>query len=416
MYNHIIAIIPFLRAGADKSLKGSPAGPGICPGFSFPLMRNIIFRMDKENLVKITQLRHRLHQCAELSGRERETGRLLREFLKDNTSLEIIEKNGWFYAVKRGADLKAGSIAFRADMDALPIEESIPLPYASLHAGVSHKCGHDGHSAALCGLALELDVLAPAKTVYLLFQKAEEIGKGGKYCAAFIKETGISEVYAFHNLNGFPVSSIVYRRGLTQPASEGLELRFLGKTSHASAPEDGRNPAAAIAETVLYAERLLQERYNGMVLCTVTGIQAGTGDFGISAGEGSLRMTLRAEYEADMALLLDKILAFARACADKAGLKTEHAIFDYFPETRNSDFGIRRVLAAADRLHLKTVEMEKLWRASEDFGYCLKECPGAMFYIGTGEHYPALHTKEYDFNDRILETAADMFLTLAQTE
>ena len=304
MYNHIIAIIPFLRAGADKSLKDSPAGPGICPGFSFLRMGNIIFRMDKENLVKITQLRHRLHQCAELSGRERETGRLLREFLKDNTSLEIVEKNGWFYAVKLGADPEAGSIAFRADMDALPIEESIPLPYASLHAGVSHKCGHDGHCAALCGLALELDRLAPAGTVYLLFQKAEEIGDGGKYCAAFIKETRISEVYAFHNLNDFPENSIVYRRGLTQPASEGLELRFLGKTSHASAPADG--------------------------------------------------------------------------------------------------------------LHLKTVDMVKLWRASEDFGYCLKECPGAMVYIGTGEKYPAIHTKEYDFNDRILETAADMFLALAQ--
>ncbi len=373
----------------------------------------IISRMNKENLEKITLLRHRLHQCAELSGREQETGRLLRGFLKENTSLEIVEKSGWFYAVKYGTDPEAGSIAFRADMDALPIDETIDLPYASLHAGISHKCGHDGHCAALCGLALELGETAPARTVYLLFQKAEEIGAGGKCCAVFIKETGISEVYAFHNLNGFPENSIVYRRGLTQPASEGLEIRFRGKTSHASAPEDGRNPAAAIAETILYAESLLREQHSGMVLCTVTGIQAGTGDFGISAGEGNLRMTLRAEYEEDMALLLNKILTFANACADKAGLRTEHSIYDYFPETRNSSPGIDKVLAAADKLHLKPIEMDRLWRASEDFGYCLKECHGAMFYVGSGENYPALHTNEYDFNDRILETAADMFLALA---
>lgn len=181
--------------------------------------------MRSENIEKIVELRHILHRKAELSLHEAETGQILRDFLRKNTSLEIVERDGWFYGVKRGArgELTSGeltsevecagdkmlsqlssqltsevectegetllqltsevecaeAIAFRADMDALPIEEGIELAYASEHPGVSHKCGHDGHCAALCGLALELEGMETGRTVYFIFQKAEEIGGGG---------------------------------------------------------------------------------------------------------------------------------------------------------------------------------------------------------------------------------------------
>ena len=95
----------------------------------------------------------------------------------------------------------------------------------------------------------------------------------------------------------------------------------IGKTSHASAPEEGCNPAEAIAATVLYCTQLQKEKHAGMVLSTITGIQAGTGDYGISAGEGMLRMTLRAEYEDEMTALMKKILSFAGEQAKAAGLK-----------------------------------------------------------------------------------------------
>ena len=74
------------------------------------------------------------------------------------------------------------------------------------------------------------------------------------------------------------------------------------------------------------------------------------------------------------------------------------------------------MIREAAGLQLPVIEMKDLWRASEDFGYYLKQCSGAMFYIGSGEEYPALHTDGYDFNDGILKTAVDMFLTLAETE
>lgn len=368
--------------------------------------------MKAENLTKIIELRHQLHRHPDLSLQEEETIRILKDFLNKNTALEIIDREGWFYAVKSGRTDK-DPIAFRADMDALPIDEGQDLPYASENPGTAHKCGHDGHMAALCGLALELDQSTVEKSIYLIFQPAEEIGKGGAGCAELIQEKQIKEIYAFHNRSGFPEKSIIFRRGLTQPASEGLYIRFSGKTSHASEPELGRNPSIATAEMALYSRVLENNLKDGMTLCTIVGMQSGTDDFGIAAGEGHIAFTLRAEKEPVMLEMEKELLHRAALLAERDGLKLSHEIRDYFPQTANHDCAIEKVLRSADNLGLQTIEMNEVWRGSEDFGYYLKKCSGAIFYIGNGENYPPIHTREFDFNDKILETAADMFFSIA---
>ena len=404
--------------------------------------------MTPVQLSAITQLRHTLHQHPELSMQETGTMEILQAFLRENTSLEIHERKGWFYALKKASvslrsnSRNAGPMAFRADMDALPIAESINLPYGSENEGISHKCGHDGHCAVLCGLALELDRRETDRDVYLIFQPGEEIGVGAKRCAELIHEKGIAEIYAMHNLGGYPEGTLVYRRGLTQPASEGLRIRLTGRTSHASAPEKGNNPAGAIAAILQYALRAAELTGRGtsgidalttqtpqsnpktvaspdaqntpMRLCTITGIRLGDGDFGISPGEGEICMTLRAEIEDEMLAMEKSILSHAAQEAETAGLQMTCSIHDYFPETRNHDICLDRVLDAARKNKIPAIPMGELWRASEDFGHFLKMCPGAMIYIGNGENYPPLHTAEYDFNDRILETAVNLFTGIAQ--
>lgn len=368
--------------------------------------------MNANDLEKIKELRHRLHQRPELSLQEKNTIRMLKAFIRENTALEVIDQEGWFYAVKQGLSPK-DPIAFRADMDALPMDEGIGIPYASENPGTAHKCGHDGHMAALCGLALELDRTEIQRTIYLIFQPAEEIGQGGAACAELIREKGIAEVYAFHNRSGFPEKSIVYRRGLTQPASEGLIIRMQGKTSHASEPEEGKNPSAAIAELALFSRQFNSQDQDELMMCTIVGMRSGTDDFGISAGEGYICFTLRAEKESEMNQMAEKLQNYAEELAAQEGLKTGFEIRDYFPETSNHDSAIEKVIKAARALELRTIEVEEVWRGSEDFGYFLKECPGAIFYIGNGEDYPAIHTLPYDFNDDILETAVEMFKELA---
>ena len=380
--------------------------------------------MDRKHLELITELRRALHRIPETAGNERATMAAVRDFLRQRTSCRIVPREGWMYAyfpgrqaAGKGSGAELPGIAFRAELDALPIpedaEEPGALPYASTHPGISHRCGHDGHMAALCGLALALEADPPERPVWLIFQHAEETGAGGKTCSALLAEKGISEVYAFHNLGGYPEGTLLYRRGLTQPASEGLRLSFTGRACHASAPEDGVNPAAAAARTVLYMEERQRAAHEGLLLATVTGLTAGTGDFGISAGSAELRATLRADDEARMFELEREVTAFAAREAEAAGASVSSEIRDLFPETRNDGACLDRVLSAAADCGIPSMEMPRPWRASEDFGWYLKACPGAIFYIGTGEDWPALHTAEYDFNDAVLPAAVDVFTRLA---
>ncbi len=365
-------------------------------------------------LKNILELRHELHRHPELSGQEAGTKQRLIGFLEEHTNAVITDCGTWFYALLC-SDKEGPAAAFRCEMDALPIEENDFLPYSSRNKGVSHKCGHDGHMAALCGLALRLSEAPADRPVYLFFQPAEETGAGGKECAERLKELDVQEVYAFHNLEGFPQGSVVYRRGLAQPASEGIKLLFHGKQSHASKPEEGRNPAAAIARTVLFAEEYVSSHaHKGMLLCTPVGISAGRGDFGISMGDGELSFTVRGEFEDEMKALEEAILGFAEKEANSCGLDFSYEIHDYFPETRNDSSLVDRIVRTAETLGIPSIEMTQLWRASEDFGYYTKAVPGAIFYIGSGETHAPLHTVEYDFPDDIIPVAMKMFYELAK--
>ena len=370
--------------------------------------------MEQDILKSITRLRHELHRHPELSLYETETKVRLMNFLRANTRLEVVDMGQWFYALySTGADNP--SIAFRADMDALPIEEAPGLmPHASENRGISHKCGHDGHSAALAAVALELDRHPVDKNVYLIFQHAEEIGKGGEACAAFLRDQGIQEVYAFHNLPGLPFGVLASPVGVAQFASTGMILRFLGQESHASYPEKGRNPAFAIAELISALPTLTAaERWQGMTLITVIQVQVGDRAFGISAGSGQLLLTVRGEFEAELDPLLLQLETMAREKAEDYGLTVEIEYDDRFPETRNHPEAVKKVLQAAADVGIPTAPLEERFRASEDFGYYTKAAKGAIFYIGTGDG-PALHTPEYGFPDGLLPLAADLFFRLAE--
>lgn len=370
--------------------------------------------MEQDILTLAKQLRHELHRHPELSLHETGTKGRLMEFLRSNTRLKVVDMGQWFYALYSAGE-GSPSVAFRADLDALPIQEPTGLvPYASENIGVSHKCGHDGHSAALAALAMELERRPVDKHVYLIFQHAEEIGKGGIPCADFLRQQGIDEVYAFHNLPGLPLGAVAAPEGVAQFASTGMILRFKGQESHASYPEKGRNPAFAIAELISALPALtIAERWQGMTLITVIQVQVGDRAFGVSAGSGQLLLTVRGEFEAEMDALLAELKTMARQKAESHGLTVEIEYDDRFPETRNHPEATAKILRCAAELGIPTAEMSERFRASEDFGYFTKAAKGAIFYIGTGDG-PALHTPEYNFPDELLPIAADLFHRLAE--
>lgn len=179
-----------------------------------------------------------------------------------------------------------------------------------------------------------------------------------------------------------------------------------------SLPEKGVNPVFALAEVVRAVPGLIDpDSWEGLVLCTIVQLDAGAYAFGTAASEGVLRMTIRAEIEAEMNELQKKIEELSKAEAAKYGLELSFEFEDEFPETRNDPICVEKVYQAAAGLGYKSGE-KPMSRGSEDFGYYTKIVPGAMFYIGAGKDVPSFHTSGYDFTDQIMENAVEMFKAL----
>ncbi|MGI5840042.1 MAG: M20 metallopeptidase family protein [bacterium] len=370
--------------------------------------------MEGKNLELARTLRHELHQHPEVSNQEDWTKQHLIDFLKANTGLEIVDRGLWFYAIYwAGAEKK--NIAYRADFDALPMPEGIELPHASRIPGVSHKCGHDGHAACLAGFALEIDQKGADKNIFFLFQHAEETGDGAAQCAVFIRENNIDEIFAFHNMSGMPFNTVNVIDGTSNWASKGMVIHMEGTPAHASQPEKGANPAFAVAKIIDAIPELISPQNNkGQVLCTVIQVAVGERAFGISASQGDLLLTIRAEFEAEMDQLQSNLEAIARTQAEKYGLKVNFSYNDAFPETVNLKESSDKIRQVCRTRGFPLIEMPEAFRGSEDYGHFLKQTKGAICFIGNGEDYPPVHTSGYDFRDELIETAVDLFKGLAE--
>ena len=368
--------------------------------------------LNKKNLELVIQLRHELHEHPELSYEEIWTRTRLKEFIKENTNLKIVDKGRWFYAVYEAGNDKPG-IAFRADFDALPIDDICDLPYASKIPGKGHKCGHDGHSATLVGLALELEKYGADRNVYLLFQHAEETGQGAIECTPLITENKIEEIYAFHNTSGYPKYSVAMRKGTMNCASKGMTITMDGKSSHASLPEAGINPSFAIASIINAIPELIKpESCKGIVLCTIIQVDIGKLAFGTSAGHGKLRLTIRGQYEDEMNKLQHDLEKLSLKESEKWGLKCSFDYQDAFPETTNHPESVNKIIDICKNLNIPVIDMKEPQKGSEDFGHLLKLTKGAIFRISAGENSPPLHDSEYDFDDDLIEEAVEIFKAL----
>lgn len=367
--------------------------------------------MNKKNLEMAIKLRHELHENPELSNQEVWTKQHLIDFIKTNTKLEIVDRGTWFYAIYNAGEGKE-NIAFRADFDAIPVLETCELPYSSKFPGIAHKCGHDGHSATLAAFALEVDQNGADKNIYFLFQHAEETGDGAKECATFIEEHNINEIFAFHNMPGFPLNTVAVRDGIMHCASKGMSIYMKGVPTHASIPENGKNPSYAIAEIIKNIPDLIKpENYKGLILCTIVQIDVGQKAFGVAASEGVLRLTLRGQYEEEMNNLQRNIEQITEEQAKIYGLECYFEFDDVFPETKNHEESVDKIKAVCKDLDIKCIDLPDPQRGSEDFGYYTKLTKGAIFIIGNG-FGPGIHTSEYDFNDDIIEMAVKIYKKL----
>ena len=351
-------------------------------------------------------LRQQLHNIPEPSMLEKKTKKTLIEFLQKETDLKIVDCGSWFYAWKKGENKTAqGAIAFRADMDAVSLNGKT----------VGHFCGHDGHSTILAMTGKKLTGKTPNRDVYLIFQPGEETGAGGTICSTLIKEKEITEIYGLHNIPGYAKGAILLRKGTFACASTGLRIHMKGSPTHAAYPENGKNPSEILARLILKVGDLTSQYQNQgkVVRMTVIGVSIGSTSYGMSASDGEVRFTVRAEKEAEFEAYLTEIRKLATNVAEQGGFSLELEEIERFPATENHDESVEKIRIMAEKLGLPIQELSEPMRWSEDFGYYLRECKGAFFGIGDGEEYPQLHTAEYEFPDEILAIAVKLLFAIA---
>ena len=303
------------------------------------------------------------------------------------------------------------AIAFRADMDALPISEQSGAEYASEHPGRMHACGHDGHMAILLELARRLSGKKDLPhTVLLVFQPAEETTGG----ARDLCETGVFEqyrveaVFGLHLWPGLAPGVIASRAGELMARSCELNVDIYGRSAHIARAGEGIDALTAGVEFYRRAMELEaglpQEIFR---LLKFGKFQSGTVRNALSAHthlEGSLRAFQDAVFEG----LRSGLEEIGREVENQFGCRVEIATNDGYPAVMNPADLARRVAAAAPFAPLEAPSM-----TAEDFSWYQRRLSGMFFFLGIGDT-PALHASSFDFDDALLERGADYFERLAE--
>ncbi|MBC7181267.1 MAG: amidohydrolase, partial [Roseovarius sp.] len=289
------------------------------------------------DITELTALRRLLHQHPEVSGGEIETAQRITGALTAYTPDRLLTGLGGHgvAAVYQGRD-HGPTILFRCELDALPItEQGDDLPHRSTVPGTGHLCGHDGHMTVLLALARLLSRQRPARgRVVLLFQPAEETGAGAAAVLRDPEFETISPDYAFalHNMPGLPLGHVGLIPGPVNCASRGMAITLVGKSAHASEPENGHSPMHTLAHLMPALTALSHgtPQDSDFTLATVTHAQMGAPAFGIAPGEATLYVTLRTLTDGGMQALCDAATTLVMDTATAQGLMTEITYHDIF--------------------------------------------------------------------------------------
>jgi amidohydrolase len=371
--------------------------------------------------IDLAAFRRDLHAHPEISGEEKKTAKRVLTVLHELKPDELLtEVGGTGILATFGTDEQGPQVMVRCELDALPIQEVNDFAYTSTSKGVSHKCGHDGHMAMLTGLAEKLSADRPTKgRVHLLYQPAEENGAGA---AAVLKDPRMKDrhfdlVLALHNLPGYPLGSAVVRKGAFTASVNSMVIALQGRTSHAAEPENGKNPALAVAELLTGALALQHNvpTEDGLRVVTVVHVNLGSEDYGISAGSAEVHLTVRCWTDAELEKLQQDIEALSRKLAKKHELGVDIRYCFTFKANRNDDAAAELVANAVRSTGRELIARDHPFKWGEDFGLFTAKYKGCMFGLGAGEDMPALHNPDYDFPDALIPHGVELFDTAVRS-
>lgn len=372
-----------------------------------------------------TRLRHEIHAHPELAFEEVETAHRVAAHLATLPGLEIqtgVARTG--IVATLNANRAGPTVALRAELDALPIQEQSGLPYKSKIPNRMHACGHDGHTACLVGAAIVLSQFADELPgcIRFIWQPAEEGRAGG----AVMLEEGILEnpkVDAAFAMHGWPYMSlgdIGIRAGATMASADFFDITVHGVGAHAAYPHRSVDPIYVGVQIVNAVQAIAARGVDPLdaVVVSITEFHAGTAN-NIIPGSARLTGTLRTLREPVRAMVLERFEAIVRQTAAAHGAKVDIERGRGYPVLVNdgasSDF-VERV--ARDTFGDARVHSEiPACMGGEDFAFFAQHVPAAFWRLGVAtrpaDEQSTLHQPTFDFPDAAIGTAIRMHCEIA---
>jgi hippurate hydrolase len=366
--------------------------------------------MDVEELVN---WRRDLHQIPELGLKEYQTKAYLKKELEKMGYYpsEILETGLYIY-IDQG---KEETIAFRSDMDALPITEMNDIPFKSKHEGCMHACGHDGHMTALLGFAKRLSEEEHhfAVNLLLIFQPAEEAPGAAKMIveSGLLKKYNVKAIYGIHLMPTLQEGTLASKAGGLMAECGEIDVTIHGKDAHAGMPHLGVD-AIMIASILLNQYQQILTRMKTPfepAIINIGEIHGGQARNSV-ASTCELHGTVRTYSDEIFDLLMKKIDAIHKGAETAYGCQIDWSCPPMYPAVINDARLFRHAQSVCQLKELKEPLM-----LAEDFAFYQKAVPGLFVFVGTRtkEYTSGLHTDRFNFNEKVLMKAVDMYMSIA---
>lgn len=382
-----------------------------------------ILQESKNNQELLVKIRRELHMNAETSQNEVETSKIIMKYLDEFNIPYKSEVGGHGIVAEIVGDEAGKTVALRADMDALEMEEENDIDFKSKNKNVMHSCGHDSHMTFLLGAAKLLNYNKDKikGKVKLVFQPAEELSPIGG--APKILESGLLDdvdaIFGSHVWPDLPFGKIAVKEGPMMANSDHFTIKFIGASSHAAKPHEGVDAIVMGSQFVNAMQTLISRNTDPMnsAVLTVGKFIAGT-RYNVMAEEAIIDGTCRTFSQDDRLRIFKDMGNLAKAIAEVNHGDCEYNYGFGYPAVMNEKDSVKIVKKSVAELFGEDsiLEIEKPAMTAEDFAFYLQKIKGAFYWVGIGKegekNYP-LHSNKFYLNEDILYRGAALMYEIA---
>lgn len=392
------------------------------------LLQNRIQKLADQYKSDTIAIRRHLHAHPELSFEENETVAFVAEKLRSFGLSKLTSKaNTGLVALIEGKNPSKKTIALRADMDALPINEANEVPYKSTNPGVMHACGHDVHTSSLLGTARILNELKAdfEGTIKLLFQPGEEKVPGG--AAMMIADKALlnpkpTAILGQHVMPLIPVGKVGFRKGMYMASADELYIKVKGKGGHGAMPETLVDPVLISAHILVALQQVVSRKADPKTPSVLSfGKVMADGATNVIPNEVNIEGTFRTLNEDWRKEAHQHMIKIAKGIAEGMGGEVDFEVRKGYPFLKNEpELTERSIQAAKAYLGEENVVDLDIWMAAEDFSYYTQEMDGCFYRLGTRNERKGIvsgvHTPTFDIDEDALGLSTGLMAWLALEE